>query len=71
MARTFTSRTLRRLLKDLGCIEVRQNGSHLRVECGTCVTTVPVHAGETLPIGTLKKIERDLEACLGKGWLKS
>jgi hypothetical protein len=29
------------------------------------------HSGETLPIGTLKQIERDLAPCLGKGWLKS
>jgi predicted RNA binding protein YcfA (HicA-like mRNA interferase family) len=34
------------------------------------VTTVPVHAGEDLGRGLLAQIERDLENCLGKGWLK-
>jgi predicted RNA binding protein YcfA (HicA-like mRNA interferase family) len=61
---------LRRLLT-LGCAKVRQKGSHVRVECGRCVTTVPVHAGRDLPPGTLRAIERDLEPCLGKGWLRS
>jgi hypothetical protein len=42
----------------------------LRVECGTCRTTVPVHKGEDLKTGLLRKIERDLEPCLGRGWLK-
>jgi HicA toxin of bacterial toxin-antitoxin, len=49
---------------------VRQRGSHLRIECGKCVTTVPVHAGEDIGPGLLRRIERDLEPCLGKGWLK-
>ena len=35
-----------------------------------CVTTVPVHAGEDIGPGLLRRIERDLEPCLGKGWLK-
>ena len=34
------------------------------------VTTVPVHAGEDIGPGLLRRIERDLEPCLGKGWLK-
>ena len=50
-------------------MELRQQGSHVRVQCDTCHTTVPVHAGETLPAGTLRKIERDLEPCLGRKWL--
>ena len=41
-----------------------------RHECGRCVTTVPVHAGEDIGPGLLRRIERDLEPCLGKGWLK-
>ena len=53
-----------------GCLEVRQDGSHLRIQCGRCTTTVPVHAGEDLGPGLLRKIERDLEPCLSKGWLK-
>jgi len=34
------------------------------------VTTVPVHTGEDIGPGLLRRIERDLEPCLGKGWLK-
>ena len=64
------ARELLRLLKQLGCVEVRQKGSHVFVQCGTCTTVVPVHAGEDLKPGTLKAIERQLEPCLGKGWLK-
>ena len=64
-----TGKEVLRRLRRLGCKEVRQEGSHVRVECGKCVTTVPVHAGKDLPRGTLRHIERDLELCLGKGWL--
>ncbi|MBK5298732.1 MAG: type II toxin-antitoxin system HicA family toxin [Vicinamibacteria bacterium] len=53
-----------------GCIVVRQRGSHVRVRCGTCVTTIPVHAGESLPPGTIGQVRRDLSRCLGKGWLQ-
>jgi len=66
----MTAKDLRRSLRSLGCLETRQRGSHLRVECGRCVTTVPVHAGEDIGPGLLRRIERDLESCLGKGWLK-
>jgi predicted RNA binding protein YcfA (HicA-like mRNA interferase family) len=52
------------------CVEVRQKGSHVRLECGKCKTTVPVHAGEDLPPGTLAKIKRDLAPCIGTDWLK-
>lgn len=58
------------LLKRLGCEVVRQKGSHVRIKCGTCNTTVPVHAGEDLGKGLLKQIERDLDSCLGTGWRK-
>ena len=64
------ARDLRRILIARGCAEIRQKGSHLRVECGSCVTTVPVHAAEDLGPGLLRRIERDLEPCLGKGWLR-
>jgi len=63
------ARELRRLLTSFGCVEVRQRGSHLRVACGKCTSTVPVHAGEDLGPGLLRQIERDLEPCLGKRWL--
>ena len=59
-----------RRLNVLGCEVVRQKGSHLRMRCGTCQTTVPVHRGVDLPPGTLRAIERDLEPCLGKKWLR-
>jgi predicted RNA binding protein YcfA (HicA-like mRNA interferase family) len=61
---------LLKVLRKLGCEEVRQSGSHVRVKFGACFTTVPVHAGEDLGKGLLRAIERDLEPCLGKGWLK-
>ena len=54
----------------MGCVEIRQVGSHLRVECGACVTTVPVHAGQEIGPGLLRAIERDLGPCLGRGWLR-
>jgi predicted RNA binding protein YcfA (HicA-like mRNA interferase family) len=66
----MTSRALLRILKALGCVEVRQKGSHLFVRCGTCTTVVPVHPGEDIAPGTLRAIERQLQPCLGKGWLK-
>lgn len=65
----MTGKDVLRRLRDLGCVEVRQVGSHVRVQCGKCVTTVPVHAGQDLPPGTVRAIERDLEPCLGNGWL--
>lgn len=65
----MTGGRLLRLLRKLGCEEVRRRGSHVRVRCRDCQTTVPVHAGEDLPPGTLRAIERDLEPCLGKGWM--
>jgi len=66
----MTAKALRRRLRSFGCVESRQRGSHLRIDCGRCVTTVPVHAGEDIGPGLLRCIERDLESCLGKGWLK-
>jgi len=65
-----TGKEMLRLLRRLGCEEIRQKGSHVRVRCGRCQTTVPVHAGEDLGEGLLKAIERDLTPCLGRGWLK-
>ena len=54
----MTAKDLRRILRSFGCVESRQRGSHLRVECGRCVTTVPVHAGEDIGPGLLRRIER-------------
>lgn len=57
------------MLRGLGCQIIRQRGSHVRVECGRCKTSIPVHRGEDLGAGLLRAIERDLEPCLGKRWL--
>jgi predicted RNA binding protein YcfA (HicA-like mRNA interferase family) len=64
-------RTLARILRAQGCAEVRQSSSHVRWRCGTCSTTIPVHAGRDIAPGTLRSIERDLTPCLGEGWLTS
>ena len=65
----MTGAPLLRTLRKRGCVEVRRPGSHVRIRCGECITTVPVHSGEDLGPGLLRAIERDLEPCLGKGWL--
>jgi predicted RNA binding protein YcfA (HicA-like mRNA interferase family) len=61
------------------CKEVKQKGSHIVIRCectddeeGTtvCITVVPDHGAKDLGAGLLRAIERDLEPCLGKGWLK-
>lgn len=66
----MTARMLIRFLRQQSCLELRQKGSHVIVQCDSCKTSIPVHAGEDLRIGLLKAIEKDLEACLGKGWLR-
>jgi predicted RNA binding protein YcfA (HicA-like mRNA interferase family) len=66
----MTSRALRKRLKGFGCIEVRQKGSHLVIKCGKCTTVVPVHQGEDIGAGLLRKIEKQLAPCLGPGWLQ-
>ncbi len=52
-----------RRLRRLGCVEVRQSGSHVRVERhidGRVLrSTVPLH--KIVPVGTLAQILRDLE----------
>ncbi|MFA5786165.1 MAG: type II toxin-antitoxin system HicA family toxin [Actinomycetota bacterium] len=65
----MTGREVLRILRRRGCEVVRQHGSHVRVRCGDCQTTVPVHAGEDVALGTLRAIARELEPCIGKGWL--
>jgi predicted RNA binding protein YcfA (HicA-like mRNA interferase family) len=59
-----------RAIEKLGGERVRQKGSHVRMRAGDCYTTVPVH-GRDLPKGLLRAIERDLESCLGEGWLRT
>ena len=59
-------------MAELGCVLVRQRGSHRlwKSAAGDCVTTVPAHAGEDIKTGTLGAIERSMEHCLGKRWLR-
>lgn len=56
-----------------GGVILRQKGSHrfyeVTTDLGTARTTVPQHGGD-IPLGLLRKIEKDLEPALGKGWLR-
>jgi predicted RNA binding protein YcfA (HicA-like mRNA interferase family) len=67
----MTAREVLRVLTTLGCVVLRQKGSHIRVVSprGKCHTTVPNHAGERLGVGLLKAIQRQMAPCLGPGWL--
>ncbi|MBN1165909.1 MAG: type II toxin-antitoxin system HicA family toxin [Methanospirillaceae archaeon] len=59
-------KTLISFLETLGFVIIRQKGSHVRMrsEDGRC-TTVPIHSGEDIPKGLLRKIIReDLEMSL-------
>ena len=69
---------MNRRIERLGGVMIRQVGSHRRYvvaftdDTGAetkATTTVPQHTGD-IPAGTLRAIERDLEAALGKGWLR-
>lgn len=67
----MTGKQVPRILsREMKCEVLRQKGSHVIVRCGKCQTVIPVHAGEDLGPGLLRAIERDLEPCLGKKWLK-
>jgi predicted RNA binding protein YcfA (HicA-like mRNA interferase family) len=67
----MTGRDVLRVMERSGCSRLRQRGSHVIVRCpGGCQTVVPVHSGQDIPSGTLRSIERALEPCLGKGWLR-
>lgn len=49
-----------RILKKLGFEQTRQKGSHVRMEnIDGRKTTIPVHAGENIGVGLLRKILRD------------
>jgi predicted RNA binding protein YcfA (HicA-like mRNA interferase family) len=67
----MTSRELTKLLEAKGCTFVRSGkGSHQIWRCpGGCQTVIPSHRGD-IPSGTLRSIQRSLEACLGKEWWK-
>lgn len=49
-----------RFLEQQGFTIVRARGAHHVMERGTQRTTVPVHGNETLKIGTLRGILRDV-----------
>lgn len=50
-----------RVLQKQGFVPVRQKGSHVRLEhADGRKTSVPVHAGESVGIGLLRKILRDV-----------
>ena len=68
----MTAREVLRRIRELGGSELRQNGSHIRVacRCGKNKSVVPAHGSEDIKPGTLRSIERALEPCLGKGWLR-
>ena len=72
------AREVNRRIERLGGKMVRQVGSHRRYKAAytrtdstakTAFTTVAQHASDDIPVGTLKKIESDLEPAFGKGWL--
>ena len=50
-----------RFLESQGFVVVRIRGSHHVLARGNTHTTVPVHANQTLRIGTLRGILRDIE----------
>jgi len=58
---SITARKLVRFLKQQGFVEVRQRGSHLtlRRESDGRTVTVPVHTGQDIGKGLLKKILSD------------
>jgi len=62
-------RAVIRRIEQRGGVKVRQSGSHAVYRVGQCTTIVPIHRGD-LGTGLLRKIERDLEPCLGNGWLR-
>ncbi|HEY5879445.1 MAG TPA: type II toxin-antitoxin system HicA family toxin [Nakamurella sp.] len=64
------ARDVARRIEMLGGVMVRQTGSHRRFRAGSHFTTVPMHGSRDVPPGTLRAIERDLEAEFGKGWLR-
>ena len=55
----MNAKEILKILKQNGFIEVRSNGSHLRLSNGKKQTTLPFHGKKDLKIGTLKQIEKD------------
>lgn len=56
----ITARELIKILERIGFITVRQKGSHLRMKHSDGRrTTVPIHKGQTISRGLLRKIIRE------------
>lgn len=67
----MTGREVLKVVLRRGCENLRQRGTHVIVCCpGGCQSVIPVHGGQDIPVGTLRSIERVLEPCLGKRWLR-
>jgi predicted RNA binding protein YcfA (HicA-like mRNA interferase family) len=63
-------RDLARILRRLGCEDIRTRGSHRVWRCGNCTATIPAHSdGDRIAAGTLRQIVAALAPCLGEGWL--
>lgn len=59
----ISGKKLQRLLLNIGFEEIRVRGSHhfLFHKKTSRTTTVPIHGNETLPIGIMRAILRDIE----------
>ncbi|HSX39992.1 MAG TPA: type II toxin-antitoxin system HicA family toxin [Candidatus Saccharimonadales bacterium] len=58
----ISARDLIRLLEKLGFVQIRQKGSHVRLEHKNGrKTSIPLHAGEKVGVGLLRKILRDTD----------
>lgn len=68
-ARQWRAQEVTKVLRKRGAHEVRVKGSHAVWRYENCQTVVPMHRGD-MPVGTVRAIERDMEAVFGKGWLR-
>jgi predicted RNA binding protein YcfA (HicA-like mRNA interferase family) len=50
-----------RALQRVGWTITRQRGSHVRLQRGSVLISVPIHSGRTLPTGTLAAILSDAD----------
>ena len=60
-------RELTRILEKIGFEKIHQKGSHLRMKhADGRRTTVPIHSGEKVGVGLLRKILRDINLSVGE-----
>jgi predicted RNA binding protein YcfA (HicA-like mRNA interferase family) len=65
-----TAKELTRIITRLGGRLIRQSkGSHQLWGTDHCHASIPFHKGQDLGRGLLRRLERDLEHCFGKGWI--